>query len=272
MVKIFSVIIMCLVITSVSCVNANKKTKEPIVAITTDYGVIKLKLYDETPEHKNNFIKLINEGFYNDLLFHRVISNFMIQGGDPDSRNAEPGKRLGSGSPGYTLPAEIIPGHFHHKGVLAAARRGGPSNPEKRSSGSQFYIVQGKIFSEGALDTLEMSLNNKAKNELLKKKFGEATDRLDQFRTNNDQAGFNIAVAEIRAEADSIFESEMQFSFTEEQRNVYTTLGGYPSLDREYTIFGEVIEGLDVLDKIAAVETDRANRPLTDIKMQITLE
>lgn len=257
--------------TLLSCGSSAKKSKETVVLINTEFGEIKVKLYDDTPEHKNNFLKLVNEGFYNDLLFHRVINNFMIQGGDPDSKDAPAGKQLGSGSPGYTIPAEINSKYFHKKGVLAAARQGGPSNPEKRSSGSQFYIVHGEVFTDGKLDTMEMSLNSRAKNELMKEKFTAASEEMNAFQSNNDRDGFNIRMAELRAEVDSLFETQDKFVFTPEQREVYTTVGGYPSLDGEYTVFGEVIEGLDVLDKIAAVETDQRNRPLVDVKMQMTL-
>lgn len=255
----------------VSCGSAEKKASDPVVLIKTEFGEIKVKLFDETPEHKKNFLKLAEEGFYNDLLFHRVIENFMIQGGDPDSKDAPAGTRLGGGSPGYTIPAEFVSKYFHKKGVLAAARKGGSSNPEKRSSGSQFYIVQGEIFTHGKLDSLEMMKNNRAKNELFKAHFSKANDELNEMRKNNDQQAFNIRIAELRAEADSIFEASTKFKLTEEQREAYTTVGGYPSLDGEYTVFGEVIEGLDVLDKIAAVEVDKNNRPLTDVKMEVEL-
>ncbi len=258
----------------VSCNNSANSKHETLVTIQTKYGDIKVKLYDDTPKHKENFIKLVKEGFYNDLLFHRVIKNFMIQGGDPSSKNAEPEKRLGGGSPGYTIEAEIIPEkYFHKRGALAAARTGGPGNPEKRSSGSQFYIVQGHTFSNGQLDTLEMAKNAQLKNRLLKEYLDQAQDELTKFRQNNDQAGFNIYVAELREKVDSIFSaSDEKFAYTPEQREVYTTIGGYPSLDGEYTVFGEVVDGMDVVDKIVDVETDQNNRPLEDITMQMKLD
>lgn len=255
----------------VSCGNGGEEKTGERVKIKTEFGDITLKLYDETPEHKKNFLKLVNEGFYDDLLFHRVMANFMIQGGDPKSKDAESGARLGSGNPGYTVPAEIHAKYFHKKGALAAARRGGPSNPEKRSSGSQFYIVQGELFSVGKLDTMEMMMNGRAKNELMRKKYTDANAQLNEFRKNNDQAGFNACVAEIREQVDSIFETKPQFHFSPEQRQAYSTIGGYPSLDGEYTVFGEVVEGLDVLDKIAAVETDQNDRPKKDVKMKVEL-
>ncbi len=255
----------------VSCgVNA-KKSDETIVSIKTDYGEIKVKLYNDTPRHKENFLKLVNEGFYNDLLFHRVINNFMIQGGDPNSKNAEPNAMLGSGGPGYTIPAEILPNHFHKKGALAAARLGGPKNPGKESSGSQFYIVKGKVFRPGELDSMNVIVNNQRKEMMMREQFNVEKSKFDAIRGKNDPAGFNIILAELRTKVDSIYAAGPQFSLTDEQREIYSTIGGYPSLDGEYTVFGEVVEGMDVLDKIAAVDTNNANRPLEDIKMKVEL-
>lgn len=273
-IRVFLMAVVLLVV-GVSCGNSGKqKQQDTLVTIQTKYGDITVKLYNDTPKHKENFIKLVNEGFYNGLLFHRVIQHFMIQGGDPTSKNAEPGKRLGGGSPGYTIEAEFMPEkHFHKRGALAAARTGGPSNPEKRSGGSQFYIIQGRTFTNGQLDTLEVAKNAQLKNHLFSECLKESKDELAKFRQNNDQAGFNICVAELRAKADSLFNaSGEKFTFTPEQRKVYTTVGGYPSLDGEYTVFGEVVDGMDVVDKIAAVETDKYNRPLEDIDMKMKLD
>lgn len=178
---------------------------------------------------------------------------------------------LGSGGPGYTVPAEINPKYFHKKGALAAARLGGPKNPEKNSSGSQFYIVQGKVFRPGELDTMEIGINKQRKELMLREHLNTSNDKLNDFKENNDKTGFDIFVAEVRANVDSLYNAGPQYSFTNEQREVYTTIGGYPSLDGEYTVFGEVIEGLDVLDKIAAVKTNKANRPLEDVRMKIEL-
>jgi cyclophilin family peptidyl-prolyl cis-trans isomerase len=257
---------------AVSCGGNAKTTAEKIVSIKTDFGEIKVKLYDDTPKHKENFIKLVNDGFYDDLLFHRVMINFMIQGGDPKSKNADPSAMLGNGGPGYTIPAEILPIHFHKKGALAAARLGGPQNPAKESSGSQFYIVQGKVFRPGELDTLEMAINKQRKELVFRDRLNVEKNKLDEFQKNNDRAGFDIYIAEIRAETDSIYNAGQKFSLNQEQREIYTTIGGYPSLDGEYTVFGEVLEGLDVLDKIAAVKTNKANRPMEDVRMKIELE
>lgn len=263
-----------ILIIGVSCGNTGEQKDNRLVTIQTKFGDITVKLYEDTPKHKENFVKLVKEGFYNGLLFHRVIKNFMIQGGDPTSKNAEPGKRLGGGSTGYTTEAEFMPEkHFHKRGALAAARTGGPSNPEKRSSGSQFYIVQGRTFTNGQLDTLEMAKNAQLKNHLFSECLNESKDELTKYKQNNDEAGFNICVAELRAKADSLFNaSDEKFAYTPEQRKIYTTIGGYPSLDGEYTVFGEVVDGMDVVDKIAEVKTDQYNRPLENIEMQMKLD
>lgn len=190
------------------------------VLLSTSYGNMTIELYDETPLHRDNFIKLVKEGYYDGLLFHRVIPDFMIQGGDPNSKNAKPGQMLGSGGPGYTIKAEILPEFFHKKGALAAARLGDQQNPQRNSSGSQFYIVQGKKYTA-------QELNN------------------------------------IVRHTSAIY--------TPEQINTYQTTGGRPDLDNQYTVFGEVVDGFDVIDKIASVKTVAPNRPAEDIKMKITL-
>lgn len=268
---VFFVLLICTA-TLASCSNTEKTSDEPVVLIKSEFGDIKVRLYEKTPEHRENFLRLIQDDFYNELLFHRVIQNFMIQGGDPDSKNAEPGKRLGGGSLDYTLPAEFVPEYYHKRGAVAAARRGGPSNPEKRSSASQFYIVQGKVFTHGQLDTLEMSKNSRLEQEMSARLFEENREELEQFRTNNDREGFTMCVAEIREEADSLMKANgTKFEFTDEQREIYTTMGGYPSLDGDYTVFGEVVEGMDVVDKIAALETDENDRPIEDVKMEVEL-
>lgn len=269
--RLFVLMLVVLVFFGASCSRAQKNGTEELVVIETNFGDIKIKLFDDTPEHKANFLKLVSEGFYNDLLFHRVMNNFMIQGGDPNSKEAKPGERLGAGNVGYTLPAEIKDKYFHKKGALAAARKG-TGNPEKRSSGSQFYIVHGEVFTAGKLDTMEMMLNNRGKEAFYKEKFAEATSTLQEFRANNDQAGFNEFAADLREEVDSLWQNQPKEIFSEEKRKAYTSIGGYPSLDGEYTVFGEVVEGLDVLDKIAVVETDKNNRPINDIKMYVELE
>lgn len=200
--------------------NQPPEETRPKVMISTSHGDMIIELYNETPQHRDNFLKLAEEGFYNGTLFHRVIDGFMIQGGDPDSKNAEPGTPLGMGGPGYTVPAEFVPSLIHRKGALSAARMGDQVNPEKASSGSQFYIVQGKAYTPEELDMIEQ--------------------RIGQPMTN-------------------------------EQRVTYSSEGGTPHLDGGYTVFGQVVEGLDVIDKIAAVEKDPADRPLQDIEMTVKI-
>ena len=194
--------------------------KKSYVLLQTDYGNMKILLYEETPLHRENFIKLVKSGFYDGLLFHRVINGFMIQGGDPESRNAAPGTMLGNGGPGYTIPAEFVPKYFHKKGVIAAAREGDNVNPMKESSGSQFYIVQGRIYNEAIMQKIAAQMNK---------------------------------------------------TFSAEQIKAYGTIGGSPWLDNDYTVFGEVVEGLDVIDKIAAVKCGPNDRPVEDVRMTIKI-
>ena len=254
-----------------SCSNAPQPERNRIVLISTSMGDIKIRLYNETPQHRDNFLKLAGEGFYDGLLFHRVIKNFMIQGGDPESRNATPEARLGGGGPGHTVPAEIVEGFFHKKGALAAARTGDQINPERNSSGSQFYIVQGKVWRPGELDTMELQRNFALQQNIFRKHFEAAQEELNRLRQENNEQGFNIRVAELREEADSLFRISPRFKFSEMQRAAYTTVGGYPSLDGNYTVYGEVLEGLEVIDRIAAVETGTADRPVTDVSMKVQI-
>ncbi len=194
---------------------AQQNTKNTMILLETTLGNIKIELYNDTPVHSNNFVKLVKEGFYDGLLFHRVIEGFMIQGGDPNSRDAAAGARLGSGGPGYTLPAEIIPNHFHKRGAIAAARTGDQGNPMRRSSGSQFYIVHGTV---------------------------TPAEQLQAY-------------------------ARYGFEFSEEQIEAYSTIGGAATLDAQYTVFGEVVEGMDIVDQIATAEKNGADRPKTDIKI-----
>ena len=196
---------------------APAKPKERMVLISTDYGDMKVKLYDATPKHRDNFVKLVQQGFYDSLLFHRVIRNFMIQGGDPLSKNAPAGMMLGSGDLGYTIPAEFVDSLFHKKGALCAART---ENPEKASSGCQFYIVQGQVMTNEQLNA---------------------------------------------------FESQRGLKLNARQREIMTTIGGTPHLDHNYTVYGEVVEGLDVIDKIATVQTAPGDRPVKDIRMKMKM-
>jgi len=247
------------------------KDGETKVQIETEFGIIKIRLYDETPLHRDNFIKLINEGFYTDLLFHRVIQNFMIQGGDPNSKIAEPGKQLGNGDLGYSIPAEINPKFFHHKGVLAAAREGDQTNPERRSSASQFYILQGKVFRPGELDSMELNLTESRKAGMMQAKVKAIEPELEKLNAEGKREELMNRFNALRQEVDAEASALLPVRFPEEQRKVYTTIGGYLSLDNKYTVFGELIEGFEVVDQIAAQATDRNDRPQKDIKFKITL-
>ncbi|MFW6350935.1 MAG: peptidylprolyl isomerase [Bacteroidota bacterium] len=245
---------------------------EKKVLVKTPYGNMKIKLYEDTPQHKENFLKLVEEGFYDDLLFHRVIEGFMIQGGDPESKGAEQDQPLGSGGPGYQIPAEIIfPEHFHKKGALAAARQGDQANPEKESSGSQFYIVQGQTFTFGELDTLEMQMSQRALQSRMFDKIEPYRDTLMTMRQQGDREGFESLISELEEEAKAELGDSAEFEFPEEVRETYTSVGGTPMLDDNYTVFGEVEEGLNVIDSIAAVATNQADRPLEDIKMTMEI-
>lgn len=234
--------------------------KEPIVTIKTSEGTIKLKLYNDTPLHRDNFIKLAKDNFYSGIIFHRVIKNFMIQGGDPDSKNPKADSTYGEGGPGYDIPAEIVKTHFHKKGVLAAAREGDKENPERKSSGSQFYIVQGKKFTDDELDKIEKRVNERLKASLSQKIFTEEISKTENKDLSPEELKNNINI-----KVEALLNATAPFKISEERREVYKKVGGSPHLDESYTIFGEVIEGLDVVDKIAATPTNKKDRPLKDI-------
>lgn len=253
-----------------------KVDKENLVLISTEFGDIKVKLYNETPLHRDNFLKLVNEKFYDSTLFHRVIKNFMIQGGDPKSKNALPDVMLGEGDVGYTIPAEFVGKYFHKKGALAAARQGDDVNPQRASSGCQFYIVHGKVFNETDLANMEARINmmNKQKifSEIISKP--ENASLKNRFITNQ-QAGKQDSIIALTMIIEPMIAAEQQkqglYQFTEEQRKAYTTVGGAPHLDSGYTVFGEVVEGLEVIDKIAEVEKNQFDRPKKDVRMTMKL-
>ncbi len=250
----------------------NLEGNDYLVTISTNLGEMKAILYDETPLHKENFIKLINDGFYNDLLFHRVISDFMIQGGDPDSKAATPEQRLGAGGPGYKVPAEFVPSLFHVKGALSAARQADQVNPTRASSGSQFYIVQGKVTPREKLEGVNQALLGQAFQTLMSSK--PDSDLAKQYKsfmeTNpNDRRGLRNLVLQT---ADDLSQATgLSLQMAPERIAAYSTIGGTPFLDDQYTVFGKVISGLEVIDKIAAVETGTADRPVTDVRMTITI-
>ena len=237
------------------------------VKIQTTLGDITVRLYDETPLHRDNFLKLVKEQFYDGTLFHRVIKGFMIQGGDPESREAKPGAQYGTGGPGYTIEAEIKPGLFHKRGALAAARLGDDMNPERRSSGSQFYIVWGEVYNEGQMAGLAKQMEMMAQQTIFSRLAAENKARIMEMRRNRDQAGLLALQDELVARAKA--EVKEQGGLSEEQKEIYTTLGGTPHLDGQYTVFGEVVEGLDVVEKIQSVKTLRGDRPVEDVTMTV---
>lgn len=237
------------------------------VEMETTLGNIRLLLYGDTPAHLKNFVKLVNEGYYDGVLFHRVIRDFMIQTGDPDSKNAPAGKMLGMGSPDYKLDAEIVwPKHFHKRGALAAAREGDQVNPEKRSSGSQFYIVTGRTFSEAQLHQMERSMSMAYKQEVFNGLASQHRDSIMAMRRNRDSAGLQQLQEQLARQTEEMT-GKTPVTFTPEQIQAYTTVGGAPHLDRNYTVFGEVLSGMDVVDKIQQVETDTNDRPKDDVKV-----
>lgn len=237
------------------------------IELKTTLGDIIIGLYKETPKHHDNFVKLVKDGYYDGVLFHRVINQFMIQTGDGDSKTAKPGQMLGTGDPGYTVEAEFVyPKFFHKRGALAAARTADQVNPERRSSGSQFYIVTGKKYNEQQLLQMERQMDMMNKQSLFQAKAANYRDELKKLMMAKDTAAVEALrqqlIAETEAEA-----AKNPVVLTPEQREAYSTIGGTPHLDNQYTVFGEVLEGMDVVAKIESVATDRNDRPSEDIKI-----
>jgi len=245
--------------------------EESQILIETTLGDIKIKLYEDTPRHRDNILELAGKGFYDGTLFHRIIKEFMIQGGDPDSKNAVAGKSLGSGDAGYTLPAEIVPAHYHKKGALAAARLSDQVNPNKESSGCQFYIVTGKIYKPAELKKLEQSINMGKENTVFEQLVNKNIDKIKEYRLARNQKGLMALQEELIEQAKQIVATEQAFKFTPEQVETYTTVGGAPFLDNEYTVYGEVIQGMEVIESIEKAKTDGRDRPIEDINMKVSV-
>ncbi|MGB0805795.1 MAG: peptidylprolyl isomerase [Salibacteraceae bacterium] len=267
----FSVFIGLIILSFTLASFGKKKEKLKYVEVETTYGVMKFKLYNETPLHRDNFIKLANEEYFDSLLFHRVINQFMIQGGDPDSKGAPEGKMLGNGGPKYDIDAEFVNGLYHKKGALAAAREGDDVNPLKRSSGSQFYIVQGQIFDSVQLANMQSKRMEKIRKEEFKSYLNASENKalLKEYKKaikSRDEVAGQKIIDSVDVMINPILES---YAYTDEQIKTYTTVGGTPHLDYAYTVFGEMIEGFEVLDSIASVQTDRNNRPMKDVIMKI---
>ena len=244
-----------------------EKVNETLVRLETTMGNITVKLYDETPKHKENFIKLVKEGTYDSTLFHRVIKNFMIQAGDPLSKTATDTTTLGSGDVGYTIPAEFNKNFFHKKGALAAARQGDEVNPERESSGCQFYIVTGRKFSEAQMINMENHMNEARLEEVFNNLARKHMKEIYKMRKAGDTEGLLELQDSLESQARDIVDKEPALRYTKEQKQAYTTIGGAPHLDGSYTVFGEVTDGMDVVEKIENVGTNRADRPKIDIRI-----
>jgi peptidyl-prolyl cis-trans isomerase B (cyclophilin B) len=271
MIKFVAFVTISLVLTS----SSQAQKKDFVVTISTRHGNMILILYEDTPKHKANFVKLAKEHYYDSLLFHRVIAGFMIQGGDPNSKKAKPDEPLGSGGPGYTIEAEIRPNHFHKKGAVAAARLGDQQNPMKVSSGSQFYIVQGTILTADAADEsrIDQSKLNSALQQFVNKPENQAyRDTLAKLYATGNREAFKKKVFSMAAKIEKETGTKIFKDVSPERINAYTTIGGTPILDNGYTVFGEVIQGLDVIDKIAVEKKDGADRPLDNVIMVVSVK
>jgi cyclophilin family peptidyl-prolyl cis-trans isomerase len=264
--KLFFIILIAALSLTESC--SISKNMETRIRFETSYGNITVKLYPETVKHRDNFVKLVNSGFYNGVLFHRVIADFMIQSGDPQSKTAKSGILLGSGDVGYTLPAEFVyPKYYHKLGALAAAREGDQTNPLKKSSGCQFYIVRGKTFTDEELNMIENRNGQKLEGKLFQKILTTKQDEVKQYRLERSQSKLDALRDSILTQVRNQMKNDSSYKFTLQQRIDYKTIGGTPHLDGEYTVFGEVVEGLDIVDKISKVQTDKNDRPLIDIRI-----
>lgn len=243
-------------------------TADATVLVETTAGNFTVRLYGDTPKHRDNFLKLVKEGYYNGTLFHRVISEFMIQAGDPDSRNAAPGQRLGAGGPDYKIDAEIVfPKHFHKRGALAAARQGDQVNPMKQSSGSQFYIVTGRKLGEADMSNLEQHLQNSRMQKIFNELALAHRDSIIEMQRRGDRDGLKALQEKLIAETEAKAAAEPAQGLTSEMRAAYTEVGGAPHLDGDYTVFGEIIDGMDTVNRIEKAETDGADRPKEDIRI-----
>jgi cyclophilin family peptidyl-prolyl cis-trans isomerase len=242
-----------------------------VVEISTNLGTMKFRLYDDTPKHRDAFIELAKEGYYNGTLFYRVIQDFLIQGGSKSSRDAAPGKRIGYGDPDKTVDDEILSKYFHKKGALCAPRQPDEINPFKQSDISQFFIVKGRVHTSGELDTMELAVNRPIRNKIVNSIMTtEVRAELKQLKDDKKVDEFRMLADQIKDKIETEYSlSPGVLEFSESQREAYTTIGGYPDLDGKYTIFGECISGFEVIDKIAALSTDKNNRPFTDVKITV---
>ena len=262
-----------LIIWFLFCFTLNGKAQTHIVEIETNFGNMRFKLYNDTPKHRDEFLKLAGEGYYDNTLFYRVIENFLIQGGSRSSRNAPAGAKIGYGDPDYTVDDEIIANHFHGKGALCAPRQPDKINPFKQSDISQFYIVKGKVYSQGALDTMEIAVNRPIRSKIIYEVLTPSVrEKLKKLKKEHKVTEFRKLAGQVKQDiASKMNLATGILNFTEEQRKIYTTKGGYPALDGQYTIFGQCISGFSVIDKIAALKTDKNHRPYTDVKIHVKI-
>ncbi len=247
------------------------QTREAL--ISTNLGDMKFRLYDDTPRHRDGFLELARSGYFNGTLFFRVLHDFLIQGGSASSRNAPAGKKIGFGDPDKTVSDEILPHYFHKKGALCAPRQPDEKNPFKLSDISQFFIVKGKVYTSGQLDTMEIKVNGPIRTAIANRYMTPGIRaRLKELKEAKKVTEFRAIADKIRDQIDAEFNLQPGIlKFSQQQREAYTTIGGYPDLDGKYTIFGECYEGLEVIDKIAALKTDSNDRPLTDVKIQVKI-
>lgn len=269
--KLFFVVLFSIILILPSCSN----NKDYLVTITTNYGDIKLILFDQTPKHKENFIELANKGFYDSLLFHRVIDDFMIQTGDPNTKSSSDPQSFGNGGPGYTIPPEFHPDLIHEKGMVAAARMGDNVNPKKESSGSQFYIVEGMVYTEESLRDSRVNYNELYKcfgNLIQRSGYQEVNQKAMLLQTENRLDELKALILSYKDVCEQDYDVELDQPLTQKQIDVYTTVGGVPHLDGGYTVFGKVVEGMDVVEKIASVRTGPGDRPVEDVIMVVEVE
>jgi cyclophilin family peptidyl-prolyl cis-trans isomerase len=247
---------------------AQSAENETKVLIKTTVGDITIKLYNETPQHRDNFIKLVQEHYYDSILFHRVIKDFMVQAGDPESKTAGKNEQLGAGGPGYTIPAEFVyPKYFHKRGALSAARQADQVNPERKSSGSQFYIVTGKKYGKYDLQDLESQLRQRQGQGIFDRLVAQNVDSIRSLQMAGDNDGLMKLQEELNEKTNQIITEQGPFKFTKEQVDAYMEVGGTPFLDNDYTVFGEVVDGMKTVDKIESAGTDMSDRPRKDIRI-----
>ena len=243
------------------------KDDSKYIKVFTDKGEIIIRLYNQTPKHRDNILKLTQKKYYDGQIFHRIINNFVVQGGDPTTKNSKPDSLYGNGGPDYLIDAEFVDSLIHKRGAVGMAREGDDINPEKKSSGSQFYIVKGKVLTNQQLDDLEKKIESKNKSNLYKKIFAEKlADQKDKNAIDTITLSLDVSIA-----FDSIWETRPKFKLSDQQRKIYTTIGGIPHLDGNYTVFGVVVKGMDIVDELSSIETDINDRPLKDIKFGISV-